>query len=460
MKLATLLSALAAGFAAFTLLPASANHNGEAQAATTGHRIAFGVFTPGAPETTSAMANFIDRVGQRPVIWHTYRNWPDDPFPTVLMKNPADNGAVPMISWQPGGYNLRDIANGRYDSYIRESADRAVAWGGPILLRFAHEMNGDWYSWGLGVDGNTAADYKAAWRHAVRVFRAEHADNVRWVWAPNTGSFNSLFPGDKWIDYIGLDGYNWGEKYNVWLSFEQVFDDSYRAITRLSRKPLLITEFGANAKGGDKAAWIKHAFSSSVANRYPRIRALIWFDKDQDGSDWRIDSSGDTLSAFRGVIKASRFNLSAADLLAGSGADPSPPADSPTPAPQPTRTPVSNPAPPSTPTAAGRGMRCGVHPRRSLRMSNMWTIMVPIRCNRAASQGCFGVVTVKHRGSGRTLGVAEVELRRGRTRPVRIGLPGWANSSLVNRYRLAARVTLRTHDECRVSPARRVTLKR
>jgi hypothetical protein len=105
-------------------------------------------------------------------------------------------------------------------------------------------------------------------------------------------------------------------------------------------------------------------------------------------------------------------------------------------------------------------MRCGVHPARSLRMSNMWTIMIPIRCNRAASKGCFGVVTVKHRASGRTLGVAEVELRRGRTRPVRIGLPGWANTALVGRHRLAARVTLRTHDKCRVSPARRVTLKR
>ena len=450
MKLAALLSTAAAGFAALSLMPSASAGEGVAHGARAGHRIAFGVFTPGAPETASVVSSFADKVGRRPVIFHTYRNWSQDPFPRDLMQNPADAGAVPMITWEPTDVSLRDIAGGRYDSYIRDSADQAAAWGRPILLRFAHEMNGDWYSWGLGVNGNTASDYKAAWRHAVKIFRSRHAGNVRWVWAPNTGKFGSLFPGEKWIDFIGLDGYNWGAKYDNWETFEQVFDSSYRAITHLSRKKLLITEFGANARGGDKAAWIKHAFSKSVADRYPRIRAMIWFDKDQDGADWRVDSSSAALHAFRGAIDSARFNLSAAHLMRGSNSSSDIPPG------------LEDPGapPPARSAAAAAKMRCGVHRLHTLRMSDMWTINVPLRCNRAGGQGCFGVVDVKHAGSGRLLGSAEVELRKGRTRPVRIGLPGWARTSYASRSKLPARVTLSTRDGCRVSSARHVRLAR
>jgi hypothetical protein len=362
------------------------------------------------------------------------------------MQNTYDVGAVPMITWEPHGRDLREMAGGRYDAYIRDSAKQAVAWGRPILLRFAHEMNGNWYPWGLGVGGNTAADYIAAWRHVVTVFREENATNVKWVWAPNTGSFDSLFPGDQWIDYIGLDGYNWGAKYGTWESFSQVFDSSYRSITRLSRKPLLITEFGANARGGDKAAWIRDAFSSDVATRYPRIRALIWFDREQDGADWRVDSSGATLDAFRTAIQPSRFDLTAAELLATADAGSAP-------------TPPPVPTPPVGGAGAAR-MTCVVHPGHALRLSRMWTIPVPLRCNGAGSDRSFGVITVKDVASGRTLGRAAVELWQGLSRPVRIGLPGWARTSLVGRLRLTALVTLHTRAGCGAGRARRVALRR
>jgi hypothetical protein len=429
-----------AAIAVALLLAAPPARESVAQGASSEHRVAFGMFTPGAPENASAIQSFISKIGRRPVIWHTYRSWDEDPFPRVLMQNPADVGAVPMITWEPHGKGLRDMARGRYDSYIRDSARQAVDWGRPILLRFAHEMNGDWYSW--GVNGNSPSDYVAAWRHLVRIFREEKATNVRWVWAPNTGTFGSFFPGDKFVDYIGLDGYNFGAKYGQWESFEQVFDSSYRSITHLSRRPLLITEFSANTRGGDKAAWIRHAFSSGVIARYPRMKALIWFDRDQGGIDWRVDSSGATLDAFRNAIRSSRFGLSAAELLGT--ADATPP-----------RPPVTVPARHGT-----ARLKCGVHPGRALRMSSKWTIPVALRCNRSGSKRCFGTIKVRHMSSGHTLGVAQVKLWQGLSRPVRIGLPGWARTSLVGRFRLAARITLRTHAGCGGGPARRVTLSR
>ena len=113
-------------------------------------------------------------------------------------------GAVPLVTWEPWtldgrGFSLRGIADGRFDGYVRRAARSAAAWGHPILLRFAHEMNGTWYPWGRGKRETLPGIYKAAWRHLVGIFRSAGADNVRWVWAPNVDGggqypFRQLLP--------------------------------------------------------------------------------------------------------------------------------------------------------------------------------------------------------------------------------------------------------------------------
>ncbi len=98
------------------------------------------------------------------------------------------------------------------------------------MIRFAHEMNGTWYPWSGSA---TASTYVAAWRHIVSLFRADGVTNVQWVWSPNVqeGSkypISPYFPGDEWIDYVGLDGYNWGtNNQGTWQSAQDVFAASY-----------------------------------------------------------------------------------------------------------------------------------------------------------------------------------------------------------------------------------------
>ena len=73
-------------------------------------------------------------------------------------------------------------------------------------------MNGNWNSWGTRP-GNSSADYVAMWRHVVSIFRAAGASNVRWVWSPNiyasrsttTRPFAAYYPGNAWVDDVGLD---------------------------------------------------------------------------------------------------------------------------------------------------------------------------------------------------------------------------------------------------------------
>jgi hypothetical protein len=217
------------------------------------------------------------------------------------------SGQTPMVTWEPYNQSLSSIAQGSYDSYLRESATIAREWGGELMIRFAHEMNGTWYPW----DG-APSDYVAAWRHIVTVFREAGATNVRWVWAPNNNrthsmSFGEYFPGEEWVDYVGLDGYNWGSTPgNEWSSLREVFLSSYTELTALSSKPVIITETSSSEVGGDKAQWIRTGFLKTSPEEMPRDVAAIWFNKSME-DDWRINSSQASLEAFREVANCTLY---------------------------------------------------------------------------------------------------------------------------------------------------------
>jgi hypothetical protein len=271
--------------------------------------IQLGVYTPGVPASTEELSDYSAMVGRPPEIVSWYRE-----FGRPLME-PAEaealrgTGETPMVTWEPHDASLLGIASGAYDAYLHEAATIAKSWEGPLLLRFAHEMNGGWYSW--GSDGATPETYVAAWRHIVALFRGDGADNVRWVWSPYVlagGKYPiaPYFPGEEWIDYVGLDGYNWGRARGAWQSFQAVFSSSYALVTELSAKPVIVAETGSSEAGGDKAAWIRSAFMSAIPHEFPRVSAVVWFNSNKE-QDWRIDSSRASLDAYRAVVDCSLY---------------------------------------------------------------------------------------------------------------------------------------------------------
>jgi hypothetical protein len=252
----------------------------------------------------------------------------------------AAAGRLPYATWEftpsflPDEYLLRPlqyILDGKEDRYLREFAQAAAAFGKPLLLRWGHEMNGDWYAWSGARNGGGAKDgfgdprkadgperYVAAFRYIRRIFDEAGAANVVWAWTPNvkfarTGPLGPLqirgsepwnavanyYPGDDAVDWIGLDGYNWGGA--GWQSFDQVFGATYAELRRINAdKPMLVGEFASAEAGGDKAAWIKESLAGLPA-KYPRIRAVVWFDVKKE-ADWRIDSSPASLAAFKAAV--------------------------------------------------------------------------------------------------------------------------------------------------------------
>ena len=309
--------------------------------------VALGVYLPEVGEHPDRIDAYGELVGRDPVIVSDYKQWDSIPFEPKELDAIWSRGAVPMIAWEPFSYSgkrfpLREIQRGKFDRYIRESARAAREWGHPILVRFAHEMNGDWYPWGRGVEGNNSYRFRAVWQRIVRLFREQGATNVQWVWTPNVNTggelpFRDLYPGDRWVDWVGFDGFNWAQA-GEWNSFTGIVDNTYEEINRISDRPMIVGETGSSDGGGDKAEWVTSALTREIP-KMPRIRAVVWFDARFEGAaesggglDPRVDSSPDALQAFRAGISSPLYGLDRSEFLAtpadyarGPSAAPSPP---------------------------------------------------------------------------------------------------------------------------------------
>jgi beta-mannanase len=212
---------------------------------------------------------------------------------------------------------LQDIIRGDHDAYIRQFATDAKAWGLPFLLRIMHEMNGSWgYPWQETENGNSRGEFVQAWRHIIDIFRSVGVNNASYVWCPNVDypnsgkpSFASLYPGDDYVDWTCLDGYNWGtNRSSGWETFDQVYNYSYNEILKVApAKPMMIGEFGSVEQGGSKANWFTDALSTQIPTRYPRIRAALYFNWQFDGVDWRIETTAAAQDAWRRSIASSYY---------------------------------------------------------------------------------------------------------------------------------------------------------
>jgi len=242
------------------------------------------------------------------------------PFPTGEMEKIRGHGAIPLFSWSSGAYPheipLAALREGRYDAHIRAFARAARDWGHPFFLRFDWEMNGDWFPWGAGVNGNTPREFRSAWRHVHDVFRRAGARNATWVWCPYARDepLRPFYPGDRYVDWTCLDGYNWGPdspEPAPWRSFREIFAPAYRRVARhiAPGKPMLFGEVASTGGEAAKAGWIAGMFAA-LRHGFPKIRALVWFDKVDRDVDWPLETSPAATEAFsRGLRRGYRQNI-------------------------------------------------------------------------------------------------------------------------------------------------------
>ena len=296
----------------------------------------------GAPWDMAAAAYFEQLVGKGMSLIEFSSAWQDCyrgsckpyEFPREAMDSIRGYGAIPVYSWgaessprtseeQPD-FQLADIIGGAYDPYIVKFAEEARDWGHPFFLRPNWEMNGNWFPWSEGANGNAPGQYVAAWRRIHDIFGAVGATNVTWVWCPYADTakrlkrtpLKPLYPGNGYVDWTCLDAYNWGlnpVNPRPWRSFSQLFDPAYKSIVKkvAPRKPMMLAEFATSPYGGHKAAWIRQMFEK-LPSKYPLIRALIYFDTVDRGVDWPLETSPPAARAFakgisKGIYAGNRF---------------------------------------------------------------------------------------------------------------------------------------------------------
>jgi beta-mannanase len=256
---------------------------------------------------------------------------------TYWMNAVRAHGSIPMITWDPQdpsngtanqpAYALQNIINGNFDAYITQWAQASKAWGYPYFLRFAHEMNGYWNPWSEQVNGNKPGQFILAWRHVRDIFTRLGVMNVTWVWTPNIDFSTStplreLYPGDAYVDWVGMSGYNWGPiGGHAWQSFSSVFSQTYNDILSITSRPMMIAETASTEQGGNKASWISDAFVTQLPHNFPRIRAFVWFDESKE-TDWRIESSSSAQAAFAAAISSPIYS---SNTFGGISATPMPP---------------------------------------------------------------------------------------------------------------------------------------
>lgn len=310
-----------------------------------GSRNLFGLYTTQAPFNYGEVDLVQDTVQRRANTVGYFQSW-RDPFNDFPIRNAWSRGQVPLMTWEPQDqvgnitaeqpdFRLARIYGGAFDDYIRSYARGIKAAGLPVIIRLAHEMNGNWYPWsewsdarGVSVNGNQQGDYPKMWRHVHDIFAKEGANaHVIWLWSPNRVNRicgqrtpGAFYPGDAYVDWIGMSGYyrNYdaagGACDNIGATFDAVFGNTLGHLRDIpGSKPIFLSEIGATERGGDKARWITDLFRGLDANR--DIVGFAWFslavssggEADRFTHDWRINSSPDAQTAMRKGLAASGF---------------------------------------------------------------------------------------------------------------------------------------------------------
>jgi mannan endo-1,4-beta-mannosidase len=253
-----------------------------------------GLFTPGAPQSYAGVSSFTGATSVRPNLVLYYSGW-YEPFQTGFAQTAAEHHAVPLVQIDPTNISVAAIAAGRYDRYLSAYAKAVRAYRLAVIVSFGHEMNGSWYSW--GYRHTSPAEFVAAWRHVVRVFRDAGATNVTWLWTANVFQHGRLgvaspapwWPGRQYVTWVGIDGYY----PRTVRPFAQLFGPTITAVREFTRDPILISETGALRAAGQPA---------KIAGLFAGIRTyqllgFIWFDANTHW-DYRITSPA-AFAAFR-----------------------------------------------------------------------------------------------------------------------------------------------------------------
>lgn len=275
----------------------------------------YGLHTTEAPWWFGEVDELTATAHKAPAAVLFFQKW-NQPFPTNAIALSWDRHALPIITWEPvipnsgvGQPKLDDITNGTWDVYLDQWANAAKATGQPLVIRFAPEMNGNWYTWAENQYGNGPGDYIAAWRHVHDRFTAAGADNVIWLWSPNRVDYqptplSTVYPGDQYVDWVGMSAYY--RSTTGAPDFNTTFAQTLAALRAVSDKPIFISETGADSgNSANDVTWTQNFFNGLAAQ--PDVIGFSWFNEPKTNNDWRLQRDALVFAAFAAGVSGDLY---------------------------------------------------------------------------------------------------------------------------------------------------------
>lgn len=258
-----------------------------------------------AGDNLGDLEKFEALVGKKADIQSFFVGW-NYSFPTAIANNLKGSNRTLLLFWEQYGVTLDSIDEGKSDAYIKNFAAAAKAYGGPVILAPLHEMNGNWDPWG-GYNSsnkqiNSPQKIISVWRRIHAAFK--DVPNVKFAWDVNNVSVPDIpsnaigvyYPGNEYVDYVGVDGFNFG---SPWQSPAQVFDSAIKQLA-VYKKPIYIFSTAAIADSR-KAAWIKD-FGAQI-KKY-NLAGWVWFHQNGADGNWSVNSDAASLQAFKTILSS------------------------------------------------------------------------------------------------------------------------------------------------------------
>lgn len=258
--------------------------------------------------------------------------WADDNKNMVQFYNLQPGGAY--ADWQADldiaigaigdGETWAAAATGAYDDRWTESLEKLKAARasspGQTFIRFAHEMNGNWYPWKVTADNYQ--DFDTAWAR-FRALQQQIYPESKLVFNVNRESvdtgmdWRNFFPGGDQVDVLSVDYYNqypYVANSAEWDSAIQETDKwgapkglaQHLAFAKSVGLPFAISEWSGNADNGDSPMFVDEllGFVQANAGTGPgQIEYEILFNVPQDDGRWLLTGEGARMPASADAYK-------------------------------------------------------------------------------------------------------------------------------------------------------------